>query len=424
MSGSNRLGITGIPPSWRRVMTVCDEWLPTRGGISKFNRSWTIAAAALGIDMSCLVETATPAEFADAHAHGIRLITAERTPAGPELYVPSREVLEVRPQVVIGHDIVSGSIAAVYAKLYLDASFVYIVHAIPSETEPYKRSEEAALRTESRELETRENAACADVVAAVGPRLTLRAKALVGDGYGDTPVLQLDPGIDGPTEALRRRMVPEYPVVLMLGRTTHIEPKGLDIGACAVARVSVAHGRQAPDLLVRGAPPEACATLRTELVARTGLARHRVDVRTFTNDLDEIRHSITRASVVIMPSRAEGFGLGALEAIGMGTPVLVSARSGLAEILRELLGPGAEPLIVDVDDDFESDVRRWAKAIQRVLDDLPRTFEYTHGVRETLSKVLRWDTTVRTLVDRLPIPVQRTGSGLSTCDSCSLSYRR
>ena len=415
MSGSKWLRGTVAPGDaaarWPSLLTICDEWLPTRGGISKFNRSLTIAAAELNYDTACLVESATAKEFADAFAHGVTLLTAEVTPAGPVLYVPAREVLDLKPDVVIGHDIVSGSVAWTYAKRYLGAPLVHIVHAAPSENEPYKRSDEASRRTEQRESETRRIAAGADVVAAVGPKLARRANAIVGDGFGDVTVLRLDPGIDTPDEgAARQRRVPDDPTVLMLGRTTHIEPKGLDIAARAVAALSVPHGRPMPDLLIRGALDERCAELRRELVEQSRMARHRIDVRPFTDDLNEIKHNLMRAAVCVMPSRAEGFGLGALEAIGLGTPVLVSARSGLAETLVAHLGPGADPLIVEVDDFLELDVPRWTRAIQRVLDDLPGAFRYAHEVREKLSKVLRWDTTVHTLVARLGVPAQRSAS--------------
>jgi glycosyltransferase involved in cell wall biosynthesis len=417
MSGSMRprdsaaeLGLAaGGRPS---LLTVCDEWLPRRGGISRFNRSLTIAAAACGYRTVCLVGSASTSEIEDAAAHDVTLLLAEKTPAGPNIYVPARAVLDANPDVVIGHDVVSGSPAWVYAKRYLQAKLVYIVHTTPSENEPYKRATEAVRRTLEREGETRRIADDADVVAAVGPRLARRAEALIGDGFADARVLRLDPGIDLPPDGIgRERRVPAYPTVLVLGRTTHIVPKGLDIVARAVAGLTVPHGRPIPDLRIRGAPDASCDELRHELVQQSEMARDRIDVRPFTADLDEIQRDLMRSAVCVMPSRAEGFGLGALEAIGMGTPVLVSARSGLAEVLLEFLGPAARAMIVDVTDHLEEDVPRWKEAIQLVLDDLPARFTYTHEIRSKLRAVLRWDLTVDALIARLAaVPTQRSSS--------------
>jgi glycosyltransferase involved in cell wall biosynthesis len=97
-----------------------------------------------------------------------------------------------------------------------------------------------------------------------------------------------------------------------------------------------------------------------------------------------------------MPSRVEGFGLVALEAIGAGTPVLVSRKSGVAELLTDRLGRIAMPMIVDGDDPA-----LWAAAIRRVLTDLPAAFDYAHDVAVRLADQLRWTTVVDQLVTRL-----------------------
>jgi glycosyltransferase involved in cell wall biosynthesis len=155
---------------------------------------------------------------------------------------------------------------------------------------------------------------------------------------------------------------------------------------------------------VRGAEADRCDELRQSLTALSGLARHCVDVRPFTVDVDQITRSLTRAALCVMPSRVEGFGLAALEAIGVGTPVLVTARSGLAETLRRHLGPVAEPMIVDVTDNIADDTHRWRDAMQRVLDDLPAAFAYTRWVRGQLAEVMTWDGTVRRLAVEVLAP--------------------
>jgi glycosyltransferase involved in cell wall biosynthesis len=396
----------GRSPSF---LLICDEWSPTRGGISRFNRCLATALAAAGHRTCCLVESASAQETLDAKERNVTLLTAEWTPAGPNLYVRAQSVLDESPDVVIGHDIVSGAVAWTYARMYLQtAALVHIVHTAPAHVEPYKRDDDATRRTEEREKMTRHVCAHADVVAAVGPRLTRSADAMVGDGFGGVSVLQLDPGMDIPAGvADRLRHVPTNPTVLVLGRGGHIQPKGLDIAAQAVAGLTVPHGRPTPELLVRGAPPDRCDWLRRLLVDGSGLARDRIDVRPFTDDIDQIEHDLKRAALCVMPSRVEGFGLSALEAIGLGTPVLVSAKSGLAETLRIHLGTLAEPMIVDVVDDISQDAPRWRDAMQKVLDNLPAAFEYAHLVRSRLQEVLRWDMTVSTLTTRLAIPAQR-----------------
>ena len=65
--------------------------------------------------------------------------------------------------------------------------------------------------------------------------------------------------------------------------------------------------------------------------------------------------------IAILPSKTEGFGLSALEAISAGLPVLVSGNSGIAEALREV--PNGSQCIVDSEDPVD-----WARAIKAVCD--------------------------------------------------------
>jgi glycosyltransferase involved in cell wall biosynthesis len=190
---------------------------------------------------------------------------------------------------------------------------------------------------------------------------------------------------------------------MMLTRSAHIEQKGLDLAALAVAGVRTRPGELAPELLIRGAPFDGCDALRAELQRCSGLSGDRIDVRPFTTDSDEINRDLFRAALYLLPSRVEGFGLAALEAIARGTPVLVSSKSGLAEALREHLGLDAGPIIVDVHGDAR-DVPTWRDAIARAMWDLPGRFEHADKIRHSLSRTMRWDDTVATLLAAVEQP--------------------
>jgi glycosyltransferase involved in cell wall biosynthesis len=386
-------------------LLVCDEWSPTKGGISQFNRRLATALAAAGHRTCCLVESATEREQLDARQRGVKLIVAQQSPAGPNLFIFAKDVAAEYPGVVVGHDVISGSAAWTWARHYLPhASLVHIVHT-PSHIEPYKREDDATRRTEEREQVTRRIASDADVVAAVGPSLARSAAAMVGGGVS---VLQLDPGMDVPEQiGDGPREAPVNPTVLVFSRGAHVQPKGLDIAAHAVAALTVPHGKPRPDLLIRGAPVERCDSLRRYLVDESRLSRGQIDVRPYTDDPEQLDRDLTRAMLCVMPSRAEGFGLAALEAIAVGTPVRVSDKSGLAETLRYHLGWLAEPMIVEVVDDLERDVASWRSAMQQVMDDPAGAFKYAADIRAKLKDVLRWDTMAARLTAALAIPAPR-----------------
>ena len=69
------------------------------------------------------------------------------------------------------------------------------------------------------------------------------------------------------------------------------------------------------------------------------------------------------AAAVVVPSRYEGFGLPALEAMERGCPVVVSAAGSLPEVVR------AEDLVP------ADDVTAWAEAVQAVLSLAPEARE-------------------------------------------------
>jgi glycosyltransferase involved in cell wall biosynthesis len=59
----------------------------------------------------------------------------------------------------------------------------------------------------------------------------------------------------------------------------------------------------------------------------------------FTGPLtdEEVNHIYRIASVYVMPSVSEPFGITALEALSAGTPAIVSKTSGVSEAVRHLL---------------------------------------------------------------------------------------
>jgi len=91
-------------------------------------------------------------------------------------------------------------------------------------------------------------------------------------------------------------------------------------------------------------------------IASAGLAP-RVDLRGHVT-ADELRDLRAGATAVAVPSRAEGFGLPALEALAAGVPVITSTDRALGEVT----GPEATAR-VDPDDDAG-----WARAMDAVAD--------------------------------------------------------
>jgi glycosyltransferase involved in cell wall biosynthesis len=111
---------------------------------------------------------------------------------------------------------------------------------------------------------------------------------------------------------------------------------------------------------------------------------------------DELLHLYRRATVVVVPSRFEGFGLPAAEAMACGTPVVACQAGALPEVMR--VGQGG--LLVPRDDP-----RALASGIRELLDDPERRARLGRRAREGVESKFSWrrvsEATVRVYRDVL-----------------------
>jgi glycosyltransferase involved in cell wall biosynthesis len=120
--------------------------------------------------------------------------------------------------------------------------------------------------------------------------------------------------------------LPPGPFVVFVG--TREPRKGLDLLIPAVARV--------PDLSLVLVGPGGWGTLNIQKISQeSGMELSATNKRLFvTGVLDDIALAtvIERARTLVMPSRAEGFGLPLVEAMHLGTPVVHSSDPALVEV--------------------------------------------------------------------------------------------
>ena len=324
----------GTPGDRLRILMLGTEWLPKHGGLSQFNRHLAIAFAWRGHEVSSTVLTRTAPDDVDAAEHGVRLVVPEVVRGYPDLHIKPPALASTDINVVIGHDRFSGLAGVTQARVnFPDAVLTQVVHAFPEELEWLKGRDGATGRAEARIGELRATCTEADVVCAVGPRLSRLVGTMLHDGFEAPSVVRLDPGLEfSSTGRPAGRSPGPEAVCLLLGRTDDPDLKGLDLGARAFAALPPAVRARAK-LAVRGAPESTGDALHRSLTTEFALSRGEVVVRPFDPTPGTVDRDLRSASVLLMPSRGEGFGLVGLEAISVGTPVLVSSRSGLAEML-------------------------------------------------------------------------------------------
>lgn len=286
---------------------------------------------------------------------------------------------------------------AALAGRFAGSKLVILIHTRPEDIEWHKDKlgdDDAAITAEQRKDLQQRLAAKADLLVGVGPRLATAAAMHVFLTDPKPPVHRLDPGFH---TVQRPSDLPPEIHCLVLGRAEDATLKGLDIAARALGRVARRNRLTAPPrLIVRGAPSGTGNDLRKWLVDFAEVQLD-IEVRPYSPDVERLQRDIRASSLVLMPSRSEGFGLVGLEAIAAGTPVLVSDQSGLSFLLRERLGKLAEPAIVETHSDLDKAAPEWERAIESVLQDRQAAFARAATLRNTLALELTWPEAIRRL---------------------------
>ena len=382
------------------ILAVGTEWESRHGGLSTFNRDLCIELAAIGHWVVCVVPTMSETENAHAHKANVQLVS----PAGNSgLDGTERLLLDMplpdgfKPDFVIGHDRKTGPHARVLSKRTGGSKLIVFIHTRPEDIEWHKDNvgpDDAATTAEQRRLLQQELACSAVLVVGVGPSLALGASTLVHLADPQPLVHRFDPGF---RPVQRRAALPPEIHCLLLGRAEDLTLKGLDIAARAVGEVSRRNRlSMTPRLIVRGAPVGEGGNLRTQLVAYGG-GKLIAEVRDYSTNVERLQQDILMASLVLMPSRSEGFGLVALEAIAANTPVLVSDRSGFATFLSERLGKDAQPFIVETQDDLVLASQEWERSIEAALVDRESAFSRAQKLHTRLAETLTWTDAIRRL---------------------------
>ena len=103
---------------------------------------------------------------------------------------------------------------------------------------------------------------------------------------------------------------------------------------------------------------------------------------------------LCEADLAIMPSKSEGFGLVALEALSAGLPILVGNRSGFAKTLENV--PHGHTCIVKSDDPAQ-----WAEAIETVRIRHGMRLQEIKSLRASYGEMYSWKEQCETLVNRM-----------------------
>ena len=361
------------------VMFLCDEWKSCKGGLSTFNREFAVNLAETtrdSINVHCYVAQSDEQSREDARKHGVNLITARRIPGSSDpldwLKIPPPEL--PNPDIVVGHGRKFGT-PAYFIVQTTKCKWMHFVHVFCEDLGKFKSTQSAAVDTieENEKKHKNEIELCkaADVVVAVGSRLQQKYSR----SLPNVEVQRITPGILQKffSESSRKdRSVVKTFNVFMFGRASFedLTLKGYDIVANAIGSLDKMF-----ELTFVGSSPGEHRKIEQWFLDNTNISRNKITIRSYCYAQDELKMMFHQSDMIALPSRTEGFGLVALEAISAGIPVLVAGESGIAEALLKV--DGGQSFIVKSDD-----AKVWAQRIQQLSSQSPEE-------RENSAKLLR-----------------------------------
>ena len=374
-------------------MFICDEWKSRNGGLSTFNKYFAVNMAKYcsHIGVFCYVSQADEEDIKDAKRNGVTLLKAEKLPDNPNpldcLKIPPRELQN--PDVVVAHGRKFGQI--VYFIVPKESCcWVQILHVFYPDLAKYKArsSKHNGVVDPIEDYKNKHKAEiglCKDADAVLTVGRSLRRKY---NKYLPERMLRaITPGIleDWPLyEPSQERLshVGEVFHVLMFGRAQpdDRELKGYDIAAEAVVLLG-----ERFHLTFVGSQHNKQKSLEEWFQTNAGIRKEQLTVCEYT-DRDNLRNMLKTTDLFVLPSREDGFGMAALEALSTGTPMLVSKNSGIAHALRNV--KNGEQCIVS-----KSESGEWERCIREVSIQRPRErYNNARRLREEYGKTYPWKT--------------------------------
>ena len=375
-----------------RITLLSSEWRSTKGGLSTINRELAIQLAKHpSVEVSVYLPQCSEEDKRVAARHNVHLIEAEKMPGYDPVDWLSFPPKDHAVDCVIGHGAVLGRQVQGIKRDRPHCKWIQVVHTAPEELGMYKGYEERISKGEEKHQVEVELCKLADQVVAVGRKLADAFSGYLRSCEKHQEVVNLTPGIFSEFADVKQasQEIGSFSVLVFgRGDTEDFQLKGYDIAAQAIAEL-----KDTTYKLVfvgaTGGEEEKVA----DLLLKHGIDRSQLRVRRFDESREKLARLFCEVDLAIMPSRTEGFGLAALEALSAGLPVLVSANSGLGEALRKVSYGSYS--VVD-----SEDPKDWANGI-RVARQKDRKIRLDESkiLSETYAKVYNWQDHCNRLVE-------------------------
>ncbi|XP_068719448.1 uncharacterized protein [Montipora capricornis] len=385
------------------ITLLGSEWNSSAGGLSTLNRELAIHLSQQpNVRVSLLVPEGAckDEDKKEAQNFGINVLYAAQQPGFSEpldwLGFPPQDH---RMDVVVGHGVKLGRQIKVIKRSpqFQNCKWVHVVHTAPEDLSKCKSYDNPTSRGEQKHWEEVGLCKCADLVVPVGPRLKRAYSSYLKGCKKVEDIFEIAPGLfnrefGNLVQHAKVESEDDFKVLLCgRGDDEDFELKGYDIAVQAFADQRLKG--KLYYLLFVGAPDGKQDKVRRRLL-NWGITDQQLTVRKFVQNRARMKDLFCEVDLVIMPSKSEGFGLVALEALSAGLPILVGSNSGFARAIKSI--PFGVYSVVD-----SEDPGKWAEAIECVSVRHRMCLEESKLLREAYGKKYCWKKQCEAFVDKL-----------------------
>ena len=373
---------------------LCNTWRSlTDGFLSTITRELAIQLAKYhNVNVSVLLQNCSREDKSSAESYNVKLIEADRVPGSEPVLCLSFPPINHAIDCIIGHGVHLGQVIASIKRNpnYSQCKFIQVVHSAPGGNRMFKNFS-VGEKMQEKEIQLDK---MADQVITIGPKLAKAYKDYLCQIQGEVDVFDLTPSIF--SEFLEVKQATEERrkfCILVIGSGDSCEDfnvKGYDIAAKAIAEL-----KDESYKLKFVCPAGGKGNIVAEKLLHHGISRSQLIVRSFDDSREVLADLFCEVDLAIMPSRTEGFGITALEALSAGLPVLVSGNSGLGEALKQVL-LGSQSVV-----DSE-DPKDWAREIKRVRQKKREVrLSESRFLREKYLEKYSWEEPCKSLVIKM-----------------------
>ena len=387
-----------------KVTLLGSEWTSSAGGLSTLNRELAIHLSQHPeVEISFLVPqgACTDEDKREAQSYGITVFDADKCPAFGPLDWLSFPPQGLTMDVVFGHGVKLGRQGQVIrdklSARFPNCKWVQVVHTAPEDLSRYKSYANPISKGEKKHQAEVDLCKLADLVVPIGPRLEKAYSSYLRRHKERQNVFAVTPGLFRREFADLEQAPNENDdfQVLLCGRGDNedFELKGYNIAVQAFSDPRLK--RKPYHLIFVGAPDGKQDEVRKNfLQCHSGIAEEQLTVRKFVQSREGMKDLLCEVDLAIMPSKSEGFGLVALEALSAGLPILVGSKSGFASALKNI--PYGESWIVNSDDPT-----KWADAIEDIRVKHRMRLKEIKTLRASYDQEYSWKAQCDALVEKL-----------------------